>query len=549
MDETPFFKKPWFYIAAWLVILLVLYGWQIFRLGGVQASILYILLDLACLFPALLVLWIAFFAQFVLPVRTFRDRQKIFDRLITYLSGGHGPAMFIRDGELIKREGEERQKGPGVLWLDTASAAVTRTAVKIKQTIGPGVHFLDNGEHIAGIVDLHVQSHAIGPKESDLPFDSPDNYDEAEYKQIQERRKQVSAWTRDGIEIVPNISVSFRVDTGFPKEGQPGSRFGYRVGITKKEKEKEAQDKEAIQKAILGEGINPNISSDSPGHRVAWNQLPALLAVDVWREYAAKFTLDELFRPEQLVPPPPPKPPEIVEEDIDPLTLPLQRDANQSSFQFSLLTMLREINKRMDRAIKWLDRTKTVEPKAAVPEFVFSPVSPLIKGEPSKRTALQVINEMVKARLTQAEVDAFDDHGGRTGGTTPSPEFALLQQRGIKVLSAGISTVRFNPKIEETIISRWSGSWYKTAEDEKKQIERKRNILETSGQEKAIRQYADQLSHDLLQKQPQGVKETLKALVMSTRAIIIKNDPLRRGMSDEQAELEEIIKWMEAENS
>ena len=105
-----------------------------------------------------------------LPVRTFRDRQKIFDRLITYLLGGHGPAIFIRNGELIKREGEERKKGPGVLWLDTASAAVTRTSVAIKQTMGPGVHFIDSREFIAGTVDLHVQSQSIGPKESDKPF-------------------------------------------------------------------------------------------------------------------------------------------------------------------------------------------------------------------------------------------------------------------------------------------------------------------------------------------------------------------------------------------
>ena len=60
MDDIPFYKRPWFYIAGWLVTLLVLYGWQILRMGGVQASILYILIDLGCLFPALLVVWIAF---------------------------------------------------------------------------------------------------------------------------------------------------------------------------------------------------------------------------------------------------------------------------------------------------------------------------------------------------------------------------------------------------------------------------------------------------------------------------------------------------------
>ena len=545
MDDTPLFKRPWFYIAAWLAILLVLYGWQILRMGGVQASILYILIDLACLFPALLVVWIAFFAQFVLPVRTSRDRQKIFDRLITYLSGGHGPALFIENGIIKEHSGERFKRGPGVVWLDSASAAVTRTAVQIKQTMGPGVHFLDNGEFIAGTVDLHIQSQGIGPKESDKPFDAQsDDLDDSEYQQIQDRRKQVSAWTRDGIEVVPNISVSFRVDTGFPKEGQPGSRFGFQIGITKKDKEKEKKDKEAIQKAILGEGINPNISSDSPRHRVAWNQVPALLAVDIWREYVAKFTLDELFKPDQIVPPPLPQIPEPIEEEIDPLSQPLQVSANRNTFHDGILSMTREINKLMDRAIKWLDKTEQHEPKKSTPVFT-PPLSVPAKSEPQKKTALQVINDMIKARLTQAEVDIFDDHGVRGIGTVPSPEFELLQKRGLKVLSVGVNNLRFDPTIEDAVINKWSGTWYKTADEEKKQIERKRNILEATGQEQAIRQYAEKLSIELLRKKPQGFQETLKTLIMRTRGIIIENEQLRQRMNDEQEVLEEIIKWLE----
>lgn len=549
MDEIPLTKKPWFYIATWLAVLLILYGWQIFRLGGVQASILYILLDLACIFPIVLVVWIAFFAQFVLPVRTFQDRQKIFDRLITYLSGGHGPAMFIRNGDLIKGEGEDQKKGPGVLWLDSASAAVTRTAVKIKQTMGPGVHFFDKGEFIAGIVDLHTQAQSIGPKESDRPFDTDKDDLDDEYKLIQDRRKQVSALTRDGIEVVPNISVSFRVDTGFPKEGQPGSRFGYQVGISKKDKEKEAQDKAAIQKAILGEGINPNISSDSPRHRIAWNQLPALLAVDIWREYAGKFTLDELFKPEQLVPPPAPQTPEPVEEDFDPLTQAIQMGADQNAMQRGYVSLLRRINKLMDWAIKRLDNTKPVEAKKSTPALAPSTPGVTTKGELQKKTALQVVNDMVRARLTQPNVDVFDDHGGRTGETTSSPEFALLQKRGLKVLSVGVSNLRLNPAIEDAIINKWSGTWLNTAREENKQIERKRNIIEVAGQEQAIRQYAEKLSMELLRKKPQGYHETLKTLIMRTRGIIIENEQLRSRMNDEQEALEEIIKWMEESSS
>lgn len=553
MYDAPFYKKPWFYIFAWLAILLIVYGWQIFRMGGVQAGLVDIIIDLVLVFPVLLLLWIAFFAQFVLPVRTFRDRQKIFSRLLTDLFGGHGPALFIENGVIKEHSGERLKSGPGVLWLDSASAAVTRSATAIRQTMGPGVHFIERGEFIAGTVDLHIQSQLIGPKDTDKPFaPRADDQSDEEYHQIQDRRKQVSALTRDGIEVVPNISVSFRVDTGFPTEGQPGSRFGYRTGVTKKAKSDELKDKEAIRKAILGEGINPNIQPGSPRHRVAWNQLPAALAVDVWREYVAKFTLDELFAPDQLVPAPPVQQPQPTEEEIDPLSQPFQvgarRETMQENMQVSMTRMLREINKLMDRTIKWLERTsedtKNQKPTPAVPA-----IQPQRKSEPQKKTGLQVINEMVKARLTQSEVDILDDHGARGEGTISSAEFKLLQERGLRVLNASVMGLRLNPTIEETLINRWSASWLVNARVEKEQIDRKRNIVESAGQEKAIRQYADLFSRDLIQKKPVGVKDTLKTLLLRTRTIIFNNDQLRKRMAPQQQELEDIIKWIEVSGS
>ena len=550
MEDTPFYKRPWFYIAAWLAILLVAYFWQISRMGGIRANLYDIFLDLACIFPILLILWMAFFAQFVLPVRTFRDRQKIFNRLFANFFGIHGPAIFIRNGQLVKREGEERKQGAGVLWLDSASGAVTRTPVAIRQTIGPGVHFIGQGEYIAGTVDLHVQFQSLGPKESDKPFEAKkEEQTPEEFHQIQERRKQVSALTRDGIEVIPNIFVMFRVDTGFPKEGHPGSRFGYRTGIRKKDRENEEKDREAIRKAILGEGVNPTVQFDAPRHRVAWNQLPALLAVDVWREYVSKFTLDELFKPDQLVPQQPPQPPQPTDEEIDLLSQPLQVGAKRESVQASLTKMLREINILMNRTIQWLEgkEENQVRKSTPLPEITTAKFSE--KNEPQRNTALQVINEMVKARLTQPEVDILDDTGTRGHGTIPSSEYRLLQNRGLKVLALGISNLRLDPEIEETIKRRWSATWLLNAKSESEQIERRRNIIESAGQEKAIRQYADRLSRDLIQKKPVGVKETLKALLMRTRTIIFKNDQLRRRMAAEQQELEDIIKWIEGDGS
>ena len=549
MDDIPFYKRPWAYIAGWLAILLVVYGWQIFRMGGIRTNLLDIAFDLACVFPLLLILWIAFFAQFVLPVRTFHDRQKLFDRLITYLFGGHGPALFIENGKIKEHTGERLKRGPGVLWLDSASGAVTRSAVAIKQTLGPGVHFINNGEYVAGTVDLHIQAQSVGPKESDKPFESrKEDQPPEEWAQIQDRRKQVSALTRDGIEVIPNISVSFRVNTGFPKEGQPGSRFGYRMGITKKDKENEEKDKEAIRKAILGEGINPNAVPDSPRRRVAWNELPAALAVDVWREYVAKFTLDELFKPDQVVPPAPVQTPQPSEEEIDPLSQPIQVGANRDAMQDGLARMVRELNVMMSRAIKVLEGEKENKNKK---QFVYQPFPSVSheKKEPEKRTALQVINEMVKARLTQEEVDIFDDQGVRGRGSIPSPEYQLLKERGLKVLSVGIGNLRFDPSIETAIISKWSATWLSNAKAESEQIERKRNIVATTGNEKAIRQYADFLSKDLIQKKPVGVKETLKTLLLRTRARIMTNDQLRQNMKEEQQELEDIIRWIEVSGS
>ena len=546
MDDDPIYKRPWFYIAGWLVILLLVYGWQILRMGGIRANLFEIFVDLACVFPLLLVFWMAFFAQFVLPVRTFRDRQKMFDRLVTYLMGGHGPALFIENGQIKEHSGERLKQGPGVLWLDSASAAVTRTAVSIMQTIGPGVHFINAGEYIAGTVDLHVQSQLIGPKENDKPFAAKkDNQPQEEWDQVQDRRKQVSALTRDGIEVIPNISISFRVNTGFPKERQPGSRFGYRTGVRRSDRYNEEKDKEAIRKAILAEGINPNAVPDSPRRRVAWNELPAALAVDVWREYAAKFTLDELFQPTQQVSPPfAAAIAQPTEDEIDPLSQPLQVGGSRESMQDGMARMVRELNVIMSRAINFLEGNKQGKGRRAGAPSAF-PAQSSLKKEPQRKTALQVINDMVKARLTQEEVDFLDDHGQRGQGTIPSPEYKLLQERGLEVRSVGIFGLRLNPEIENTIIQRWSATWLLNAKLESEQVERKRSLADTSGHEQAIRQYADFLSKDLIQKKPVGIKETLKTLLLRTRALIMNKHPLRQRMIDEQQDLEDIIRWIE----
>lgn len=550
MGNPPFHKRPWFYIAGWLTILLAMYGWWIFYLGGIRVNLFNIFINFACAFPLLLLLWMAFFAQFILPVRTFSDRRKIFGRLILYLLGAHGPAWFIENGRI--RGHSWGRGGPGVLWLDAASAAVTRSAVAIKQTIGPGVHFISKTEYVAGTLDLHIQSQIIGPKEGEKPFeDKRDTQTHEEYAQIQDRRRQVSAWTRDGIEVIPNISIAFRVNTGFPKDGESGSRFGYRTGVTKRDKQNEERDKEIICKVILGEGINPTAVLDSPRRLVAWNELPGALAVDVWREYVAKFTCYQLFRQDQVVPPPSPviQEPSLVqqpvEDETDPLSELLQVSTNHDNRSDSITRVVHKLNLLMAKRIRALEEKKEnakMQPSVHQTSTIESPA----KNEALKKTALQVINDMVRARLTQEEVDVLDDHGVRREGTVPAMEYKLLQERGIEVKGVMINNLRFNDAIEETILSRWSTTWMMNAKVESEQVERKRNLVETTAHEQAIRQYADFLSKDLMRKKPVGIKETLKTLLLRTRMLIMNNPQLRQRMSDEQQDVEEIIRWLGA---
>ncbi len=540
MDNTPLTRRPWFYIVGWLVFLLAVYGWQIRRMGGIQNSLFEILLDLLCIFPILLLLWLAFFSQFVLPVHTFRDRQKIFDRLLADLFGAHGPALFVENGNIREHADERLKKGPGVIWLDSASAAVTRTTTKIKQILGPGVHFLDSGEEILNTIDLHYQVDSVGPSEDEDPFAQGESN-----SQNAEARQMVRALTRDGIEVVPEITVRFRVDTGFPREGEPGSRFGFRSGVTKKSKENEEKDKEVIRRVILGEAISPNMTGEMPTRRVPWNQLPAVLAVDIWREYAAKFTLDQFFEPQWEIPQTPPLPTQLEEDEIDPLTRPVLVTGDRRSASDLLAQLIRPLNHLISRLTFWLEG----KPRAATAARPAAPelAGPLAKREPEKGTALQVINKMVEMRLTRPQVPVLDEHGVPHPQKilTASREYQILKDHGLAVASVTIGNLKFEKEIEEKLMTKWAASWYKNAEDEQKRIERQKQVIASAAHEKAYRQYADRLSSHIVRKQPPDAKEALKELLIRTHTIILNDDKLREDMKDELNGVEDILRWVE----
>ncbi len=151
-------------------------------------------------------LWLILFAQFVLPVQTFKDGGKATARLYQSLWGNDGPAVFAKDGGLVARAGELERLGRGVARVDLNSAIVLerralfqpkwrryyKRIVKQEQrrgnTIprarveGPGVVFIKPYETIRGVADLQSQFRI---------------------------RPGVKAYTRDGIEVNNPVWILF----------------------------------------------------------------------------------------------------------------------------------------------------------------------------------------------------------------------------------------------------------------------------------------------------------------------------------------------------
>lgn len=549
MDETPIYRKSWFFLSIWGVIWLLVYGFlsiphywtETVASGNLFVLVKALALD-GCLFGASLLVWVGFFAQFVLPVRTFKERQKIFDRLMAYVFGLRGPAISIKNGRIIERPGEAQRDGAGVVWLDSASAAVTHEDIAFKQVIGPGVHFTEKGERIAqrNVVDLHIQSQGIGPREKEDPFAPPDKApSEEEYKEIQKRRVMTSAWTRDGIEVIPNISVTFKIDADPVKGNQPGSHFGF--------------SEEAVRKAIIGQAVNYSMYES----RMAWNELPAYVAADLWREYMGKFRLKQLFEndPELYTA-------SVIEFETSvqaaPQTEgipPIRGNTGKSDLVSGLADMLHVINRGLlrfaEQCEKEEEEKRKKENKLDGSEDEGKPFAGKKSTVESAKTALTLINDMIKQRMTRELVYVFDRNGQIQSESEKSREYKLLKERGIRILSVSVNNLRFSPEVEKQILTQWSANWLDNAQKERERIETARSYAALDGQENAVKDYARDMAENTLKARDENktLKQTVQALLLRSRTMLIRGDRMHRRASNELHELEDALQWLESDQS
>jgi hypothetical protein len=139
----------------------------------------------------------------------------------------------------------------------------------------------------------------------------------------------------------------------------------------------------------------------------------------------------------------------------------------------------------------------------------------------------------------------MDDNGKPGEDLLESPEYKLLEQRGLKVIAASVGNLRFPHDIEEQLVRQWSTTWLNSAKAERKRIERLRGFVNLSGQVDAVLKYAQSLSRNLLKHRPSTQKDTLKTLMLRSRDELVREDRLHQLASDEREELEELIQWVE----
>ncbi len=445
-----------------------------------------IIIDIA-IFVVGMLFWMAFFAQFVLPVNRIQDRVKVIERLVVYLMGIHGPAIFIENGFTHANDEETKKKGAGVVWLDSASAAILRTAGRFTRTIGPGVHFTKPDEYIAATADLHTLTQSLGPLEADDPFKDYENDQdykaikklvtdlkntqrnnaseeiklkewEDKIKGIKERADATRAMTRDGITVLASISIVFRIKS---TQGEGNTRFGFNLHSTE---------------ASIRDSMIREVNLDHP----VWNTLPARMAADIWREYLGKFRLIELF----------------------------EKSENRPDTAIQFINEM--IKKRLtSRQVLILDE--------------FGQVILENKGREQEYQRLLSENNSEAAENLLKKME--------------SQEFGKLNEMGLEIKSVTIKKLFFIPEVEDQLINEWTTRWLKNAQKEREQVDLDRKLHEETGVQAGLKDFAMNASREISQQASSSPKHALELLVHATFRSIQKNPELMKRQNNQLRDL------------
>ncbi len=180
-------------------------------------------------------------AQALLPVGSMQDIFQTALHFVLFILGGHGAAIFVKDGKVHADAKELRQSRPGVAVIDFNSALVLERVVggpgngsviaaaldlirhvwgipprtlrkvpKPVRTCGPGLTFIRRGERVQGVGDLVIQAGPVDELSGvvDLRRQARSS---ATNTRDGPGEQSVHAYTRDGIELGTTITALFTI--------------------------------------------------------------------------------------------------------------------------------------------------------------------------------------------------------------------------------------------------------------------------------------------------------------------------------------------------
>ena len=302
-------------------------------------------------------LW--FVGQFVLPVRTSEQRWKLFDRLVRYVFGMHGPAIFVKEGVQIARAEELERSLPGVALVDLASAvaleqswvpvsahgaprpmmsgrSLMRSPLRAARRLmgggrrpragrpyqmvrvaGPGVVFTEMGEKVRGAASLRRHFRISGSVTAatrdgfqvQAPVfvlftlgDAPDNFRVGYYGgDGPEHLRVIKLWEKDNKKVITDGDFIEVFDELDRSEIHHFGRF-FRP-TTSSPVWKEPEPKKLTKPPYVFDeervfsAIYSQARTQQEGQVEVWSELPLKVASEVFRDMLALQNYSDLYRP------------------------------------------------------------------------------------------------------------------------------------------------------------------------------------------------------------------------------------------------------------
>jgi hypothetical protein len=297
-------------------------------------------------FPVYLLLATWAVSQFVLPVKLPSERVKVFKRLILFLFGGHGPAVFIKEGKIQGDVAELKSSRPGVAFVDLTSAVVlerqpiassssggvtawerhrrsrlgrgtAHTPATVRSNMvraeGPGVVFTEAGERIRGMVSLRRQF-AIRPNVHSITKDGfevfahmitiftlgdpPDVLRVGYLGDRAEDLRVLQLDERQGILYSVKDELNGEDKLEIHRLYQRAARFNEEFGATPGDDSITTPnapytfDAERVFKAVYAEARKPG-----EDEVISWLDLPGMVAVEIFHNLVSLYGYADLYQP------------------------------------------------------------------------------------------------------------------------------------------------------------------------------------------------------------------------------------------------------------